>query len=261
MTINTEERILIDAGLSEEQAIVYQALLEKGPQKASSLATWTGIKRSLVYKILSQLDHMGLVETKGGEGTVAIFSPNHPSLLMHIFEQKEKEMAMTKDILNSGLGQLTSKYNLLAGKPNVQFFEGLEGVKKVLEDTLTAPKDTEIYSYADIEAILKYIPKINEEYSNKRENLVIKKRGLVLDTPKAREVIKNYHTEVTETRFIKTPISEFETVIQIYDNKISYITLKQESMIGVIIEDPSIYKIHKALFENLWNLTSEEKTN
>ena len=132
MAINNEERILIDAGLSEEQALVYGALLEKGPQKASNIASWTGIKRSLVYKILEQLDNMGFVEKKGGEGTVAVFSPNHPSLLLSSFEQKEKEMAMTKELITASLGQLTSKFNLLAGKPNVQFFEGKNDYQQIL---------------------------------------------------------------------------------------------------------------------------------
>lgn len=252
--MDKDNTILIQAGLSEEQALVYEALLEKGPQKASPLSTWTGIKRSLIYKILEQLETMGLVEKKGGPGTVAVFSPLHPSLLMHDIERKEKELALAKDMLSNSLGTLSSKYNLIAGKPNVQFYEGIEGIKKVLYDTLTISSEEEIYSYADLEAILKYIPELNTEYSNKRESLKIKKKGLLLDTLKAREVIKDYHTEVTETRFIKSNVTEFETVIQIYRNKISYITLKKDSMVGVIIEDSSIYKIQKAIFETLWEL-------
>ncbi len=42
-----EDQILMQAGLSEEQALTYQALLEKGPQKASDISRWTGGKRGL----------------------------------------------------------------------------------------------------------------------------------------------------------------------------------------------------------------------
>jgi sugar-specific transcriptional regulator TrmB len=257
MNSNNDEKILIEAGLSEEQSAIYSALLDKGPLKAGAIASWTGIKRGLIYKVLDQLKNMGLITEKGGEGTVAVFSPNHPSRLAEIMEQKEKALALAKETVSFSLGALSSKFNLLSGKPNVQFYEGEEGIKKVLEDTLMVPPGTEIYTYADIEAITKYIPEINKDYSNKRESLKIKKRGLVLDTEKAREIIKDYHTDVTETRFIKSDIGEFETVIQIYENKISYITLKNDSMIGVIIEDSSIYKIHKAIFETLWGLIPE----
>lgn len=250
-----EENILIQAGLSEEQSLAYQSLLDKGPQRASDLAKWTGIKRGLIYKVLEQLESMGLVSKNGGVGTVAIFSPAHPSLLLSNIERKEKEIALTKEMLVSSIGSLSSKFNLITGKPNVQFFEGEEGVKKVLDDTLNVPKYTEIYTYADLEAILKYIPNINQVYSDRREKLGIKKKGLLLDSPKVRELIKSYHTETTDTKLIQYNVSEFETIMQIYENKISYITLKENSMIGVIIEDPFIYKMHKNIFEHLWNIT------
>jgi sugar-specific transcriptional regulator TrmB len=257
MNPDNDEKILIEAGLSEEQAAIYSALLDKGPLKAGAIASWTGIKRGLIYKVLDQLENMGLVSKKGGVGTVAVFAPEHPSHLSEMMERKEKLLALAKETVSFSLGALSSKFNLLSGKPNVQFYEGKDGIKKVLEDTLMVPSGTEIYTYADIEAITKYIPEINKDYSNKRESLKIKKKGLVLDTVKAREIIKDYHTEVTETKFIKSDTGEFETVIQIYENKISYITLKNDSMIGVIIEDSSIYKIHKAIFETLWGLTPE----
>lgn len=249
-----DENILIQAGLSEEQALVYQALLDKGPQKASPLAVWTGIKRGLIYKVLEQLETMGLVAKKGGPGTVAIFSPTHPSLLMGNLERKEKELSLAKEMLMHSLGTLSSKYNLITGKPSVQFYEGKEGIEKVLDDTLTN-KDAIIYSYADLEAILKYIPDLNDVYSSKREKMGIHKRGLILDTEKSRQVIKNYHTEVTETKFLKYIAPEFGAVMQIYESKISYITLKNESTIGVIIEDKTIYEMHRALFEHTWNTT------
>lgn len=259
MNQNNDEKILIEAGLSEEQSAVYASLLDKGPLKAGAIASWTGIKRGLIYKVLDQLENMGLITEKGGEGTVAVFSPNHPSRLAEIMEQKEKALALAKETVSFSIGALSSKFNLLSGKPNVQFYEGKDGIKKVLEDTLLVPSGTEIYTYADIEAITKYIPEINEEYSNKREKAGVIKKAFLLDTIKARELIGNYHTKVTETKFIKPDVLEFETVMQIYENKVSYITLKENSMIGVIIEDSSIYKMHKAVFEYFWKITENHQ--
>ena len=100
-----EENILIQAGLSEEQALTYQSLLEKGPLKASDLSKWTGIKRGLIYKVLEQLENIGLVYKQDKTGTVAIFSPSHPSSLLLNIERKEKEMALTKEILVTSIGR------------------------------------------------------------------------------------------------------------------------------------------------------------
>lgn len=252
-----ESNILTELGLTKDEANIYGILLEGGFMPARLVSIKAGLGRPLTYKILDDLIMKELIEKKEVNNKVALFAPVHPKELEKLLEKKKDEIENTKKTLENSIGQMISKYNLSIGKPNVQFFEGIEGIKKVLEDTLMVPSGTEIYTYADIEAITKYIPEINKVYSNKREGLKIKKRGLVLDTIKAREIITNYHTDVTETRFIKSDIGEFETVIQIYENKISYITLKNNSMIGVIIEDSSIYKIHKAIFETLWGLTPQ----
>ncbi len=83
---------------------MYESLLEKGPQKASPLSTWTGIKRGLVYKILEQLENMGLVEKKGGTGTVAVFYPAHPSILLDKMDRDKKNFELAKEIVGAGIG-------------------------------------------------------------------------------------------------------------------------------------------------------------
>ena len=42
--------------------------------------------------------------------------------------------------------------------------------------------------------------------------------------------------------------------MQIYDNKVSYITLSDKEMIGVIIEDKHIYTMNRDLFDFNWEL-------
>jgi len=251
-----EENILIQAGLSEEQAQAYQALLDKGPQRASDLSKWTGIKRGLIYKVLEQLESMSLISKKGGPGTVATFSPSHPSLLLSNVERKEKEIALTKEILSSSIGTLSSKFNLITGKPNVQFFEGKEGVEKVLEDTLNS-KD-EVLTYLDIEIVEKYFKDINDEYVKKREKRGLKKRILAIENDFSIELFKKWSKndsdffKVTNLKMVKTPIENIEGAIQIYENKIGIITISNENLISIIIEDIRINKLFRSMFEALY---------
>jgi len=252
-----ETNILVDLGLTIDEATIYNVLLEGGFMPARTVALRANLGRPLTYKILDDLIVKSVVEKKETGGKISLFAPVHPRELEKLLEKKRTDIENTKRALDESIGQMVSKYNLFIGKPNVQFYEGLDGVKRVLEDTLLVPPETEIYTYADIEAITKYIPEINNEYSEKREKLKIKKKAFLLDTPKSRNLITDYHTPVTETKFINTDILEFETVMQIYENKVSYITLKENSMIGVIIEDASIYKMHKAVFEHFWKTTPE----
>jgi hypothetical protein len=60
------------------------------------------------------------------------------------------------------------------------------------------------------------------------------------------------HLAVTENRFIRTDAAPFQSIMNIYDGKIAYITLRPEKMIGVIIADQYIYEMHRYLFEYLW---------
>jgi hypothetical protein len=50
----------------------------------------------------------------------------------------------------------------------------------------------------------------------------------------------------------------FQSVMQIYDNKVSYITLTDDYLVGIIITDQYIADTHKYLFESLWELSSGE---
>ena len=254
MNTNNDERILVEAGLSEEQSAIYSALLEKGPQKASNIASWTGIKRPLSYKILEQLENIGLVEKKGGAGSVATFSPKHPSNLLTTIEQKEKSLALTKEMLTYSLGQLTSKFNLLSDKPNIQFFEGKEGIKKVALDSTHSK--TDICSFVDTEAVLEIYPDLNSEYVSQRVSTGIKKKIISTDSPTVREAVKNDDKNLTEQRIIKQKI-HFATVVMMYDNKVSFISLDPTKNIGVIIEDENIYKTNKAIFDYIWE-TAEQ---
>ncbi len=251
-----EENLLIQAGLSEEQALTYQTLLEKGPQKASELSKWTGIKRGLVYKVLEQLESMSLVSKGGGKGAVATFSPAHPSLLLSNIERKEKEIALNKEILQSSIGSLASKYNLIIGKPNIQFFEGEEGVQKVLEDTLKTTD--EVLTYLDIEIVEKYFKEINDEYVKKREKKGIKKRLLVVKNDYSNELFQTWHRDnpnffqVTNLKMVTTSLNDIEGAIQIYENKIGIITISNQNLISIIIEDDRINKLFKSMFEALY---------
>lgn len=72
------------------------------------------------------------------------------------------------------------------------------------------------------------------------------------DTQENRFVLEGYHVKITDAKFIPVHAPAFKTVMQIYDGKISYFTLGVEQLVGVIITDPNIYEMHKAIFETLW---------
>jgi len=246
--------LLINLGLTEDEATIYNVLLEGGFMPARAIAIKANIGRPLTYKILDDLIVKRVVEKKEPGKKTSLFSPVHPRELEKLLEKKKTDVENTKKALDESIGQMVSKYNLFIGKPNVQFFEGLEGIQKVALDSLTS--NTDICSFIDTDVVLEKYPDLNKQYVSKRLENNVKKRIISTDSALLREVAKNDDKNFTKQRIVKQKI-HFATIVMIYDNKVSFITLTPEKNIGIIIEDQDIYKTNQAIFDYIWE-TAEQ---
>jgi sugar-specific transcriptional regulator TrmB len=245
-----EKELLINLGLTVDEATIYNVLLEGGFMPARAIAIKASLGRPLTYKILDDLISKGIIEKKEVGNKIALFSPVHPRELEKLIEKKKEAIDNTKKALDDSIGQMISKYNLSIGKPNVQFYEGLDGIKKVALDSLSS--QTDICSFVDTDTLLEIYPDLNKEYVGKRLNNNIKKKIISTDSPIVREIAKTDDKNFTEQRIVNKKI-HFATIVMIYDNKVSYITLDPKKHIGVIIEDPDIYKTNQAIFDYIWD--------
>lgn len=244
------EQSLIHIGLSYPQSLIYEKLIKGGPQKAGKIALNTPFKRGLVYKTLEELVKMELVEKKEYPRKVAIFEAKHPLSLRELAEKKEQKARDAKKALEGMLSSIVSDFNLTSSKPGVSIYEGMEGVKKVIYDTFSSKEV--VYTYADIEMINKYMKKLNDDYAKERDRRGLEKKVLFPDSPYSREYLKTYHRDTTGLGIVKLT-KNFGSIMQIYQDKISYVTLTDEKQIGVIIENKSIYEMHRVLFEFMWS--------
>ncbi|MBA3047058.1 hypothetical protein KKC83_03015 [Patescibacteria group bacterium] len=242
--------IFTQIGLSANEAVVYEYLLKNGESSAGKIIKKTPLKRGVVYNALTALVKKGLASQKTKD-KVAYFSPDHPEKLRDFAEQKESEFKKAKNTLEANLSGIVSDFNLVSGKPGVRYFEGINGLKIVLDDMLTA-KET-ICTFADVEAVVKYMEKLNREHAKKREQLNIMKKIIVIDTLFARNYLKDYHPKVSEFRFIDHLKYPFNSIVEIYDGKVAYISLSTKGIISMIINDKNIYQFNKSLFKFTWN--------
>ena len=249
-----DTKILIELGLTEDEAKIYASLVENGFMPARTVALRVGLGRPLTYKILDDLIKKGIVEKKDTGGKITLFAPIHPSQLKMLLESRKKEIENTEKALEQSIGLMVSKYNLFIGKPNVQFFEGKEGVLQVAYDSLSS--QTDVCSFIDTDVLLTTYPELNKEYVSKRLKNNVKKRIISTDSPIVREAAKYDDKNLTEQRIVKKQI-HFATIVMIYDNKVSFITLDPNKSIGIIIEDPDIYKTNQAIFDYIWD-TAEQ---
>jgi HTH-type transcriptional regulator, sugar sensing transcriptional regulator len=250
---------LKDAGLSGEQAAVYEALLRKGESPAREVALEAKVGRTLGYAVLDQLVAMGLAQKSKRPGSKTLFIPSHPSILEERVLSQQKAAERSALTLKSLLPDLSSMYNLATGRPGVRFYEGEAGQRETLWDSLTSTET--IYTYVDVETVDAYVDDLNKAYVRERQKRGVKKQILSPDTPQARAELRELNDPLTEMRLLpEQDAPQFHTAMQIYDGKVSYLTFTNDIMTGTIINDRAIYTLHRFLFEHQWKHALEKKS-
>jgi sugar-specific transcriptional regulator TrmB len=253
------KELFIDAGLSRHEAEIYDYLLIHGESPASEIIKNTSLKRGVAYLTLDSLAKKSLIienrqapknSKVRNKKEISFYLPEHPEKIRQELEDRENKIKTARKNLEANLPAINSSFNLVSGKPGVRYFEGDKGIKEVIWDTFSSKEI--VYTYADIETINKFIKKINEEYARERDRRGLEKKIIFADTAYSRDYLKTYHLETTNSRIVPG-LSNFYTVMQIYANKISYVTLSDTTKIGVIIENAEIYRTHRALFEQQWD--------
>lgn len=251
--MNMHFPILKDLGLAENEALIYEILLELGPKKASNLVKPSQIARGNVYNVLMQLQTKGLVLVK--EGKHQVYEAVDPAKLRDLLELKLKEAKRLEAAFADTLPSLNSTFNLSTGKPAIQIFEGIDGAKTALYDSLTSK--TEILTYFDVSALRGPMASINKTYVRKRIEKKIDKRIIVADTEEARTFFDQQKTSYTRVAYLKEYPERHATGMEIYDDTISYLTLTDEKRISLLIKDQHMYEMHKQQFDFLWSLATE----
>ncbi len=247
------EEVLEQIGLTKQEALVYETLLNKGSLTATQLDKKTPgkIKRSNVYNILDSLIKKGLVEFKKTKKTT-LFIAESPDNLLNLIDKKEEEIAKIKNEAQVALPQLKSLFDFASKRPGVRIFSGEEGIKKIYLDTLTS--ETPIYALLSISPVKPSIYQwLIQTYVKKRVQQKIK--AYVIATNEKRNIVYKKHDEqfLRETHLIPKKKMPFSMEIDIYDsNKVAFISYKEDELIGIIIESKNVYQTMRAIFETIW---------
>ena len=245
MELNTLKRL----GLSDGELNIYKVLLEQGALPIAELIKKSGLKKGDCYNKTYDLIKLGLVEEINTEKKKH-FSLADPRKLEEVAAGRYQEAGKIKRDVEALLPDIISTYTLTYHAPGTLFFEGEEAMRRVLEDTLTAKG--EVLQFADVNAFTDKYPAINATYVKRRSHLKLHKRVILPDNPGSRSYSRGQRPELLSCRFLPESFPVKDVSMYIYDNKISYLTLQQDRMIGIIIEDPLLAAIHRQLFEFTW---------
>ncbi len=238
---------LIQLGLSKEEAKVYLTVLELGGSFASTIARKSNIPRVNCYYVLESLKDKGLI-TANLKGNVKFFVAEPPQVFVN---QVEENFVRAKKILP----ELLSITNTLAFKPIIRSYEGIEGIKTILDQALEAK--TEILGYTNLEELGNLLPDYLPGYLQKLVKKRIKVRLLSPSTEEAKKFIKkfypkNFSEELIEILFVNPKEFAFENQISIYDNFVAIISLNPDELMGVLMQSGAYARTQKAIFNLSW---------
>jgi len=233
-------------GLLENEISVYIALLELGKGTVSEISRKASINRTTGYDILDRLVAKKLVSISGREPKheyVAESPDQIENLISSELEKRQQELDLARQIIP----ELKSMHNV-AGRPQIRFYEGKEGLQRVYEDTLTSHEP--IRAYASVDDVHAALPGYFPEYYKRRAKKLIPIRGIFTESVASRELAKRDKEELRESAFVSAEKYGFHPEINIYDNKVMIASWREK--LGIIIESAEIADAMKKIYELAW---------
>jgi sugar-specific transcriptional regulator TrmB len=238
---------LTNLGFSDKEASVYLALLELGPSTTTEISRKAGINRTTGYDILESLSNDGLVNPIGKTKTQKFVAENPDKVIIFLENKIKQGEERLKNAYNL-LPELFSIYNT-EEKPKVKYYEGIEKIKEIFNDTLTA--NIEIVGYAvGTDAFEAIGEDYLRDYFKKRIVKNIKVRVIVPDDLDTLKVIAHDKKELRQSLIVPRDKFYFTTETNIYNNKILIISWKEK--FAVLIESKEIADAQKKVFELAW---------
>ena len=238
--------ILIKSGLSENETKVFLVLLELGRGTVTQITRKAGLNRTTGYDILDNLSTKGLVSISGKEPKQEYLAES-PDKIVSLLEKEINEKSEQLKKIKSVLPEMKSLHNV-AGRPRVRFYEGIQGLKDVYEDTLTSHE--EIRAYANVNEMHKALPNYFPEYYKRRTQKDIFIRAIFPANEAGLHRSKEDKNENRESAIVPEDKYYFSPEINIYDNKVMIASWREQ--LGIIIESEEISDAMKKAFELAW---------
>ena len=128
---------------------IYIHSLKIGPATVQEIAKQLKQNRVTVHSAIEQLIQKGLLfETR--KGKKRLVAADDPDSLHRLLQRKENELQIMRTNLEYVTQLLTSIQASDSSRPTVKFYEGVEGFKKMLEETLTAKNECLFFTYVDL---------------------------------------------------------------------------------------------------------------
>lgn len=239
MDISTQ---LKNFGLSKSESAVYMYLLEQGLSSPPQIARGTKIAVTNCYHILQSLTDLHLIVEQSA-GKRKAYLPQDPEALVHMAELKKRSA-------ESLANDLRGIFSLQKNKPRIQYYEGLEQVKKIYLETLSAKK---IYGLGSTKLLSDLSPELYTYYLKQIKDKSIVFHDILSSPSKAKGApeMKEILKAMYEAKFLPPEYGDQPTDLLVWQDSIALITL-EEPIFGTVITSPLIAKTFAIIFDVMW---------
>ncbi|MFZ2832011.1 MAG: helix-turn-helix domain-containing protein [Minisyncoccia bacterium] len=226
-------------GLSKEEAVIYETLLERGQLNMSRLSQLTEIHRPGLYRLVPKMVKKGIVaEVRNGKRTE--YRPCSPNKL-------EPLVKSTQETLENVINDLNTEFSKKMIVPKIETYYGRDGIGHVFMDVVTTlTKGETYYRYSIRKDIHKdFLPK---EYRQIRDDKKLERLAITNEAGAKRKTPKL-------ERFVKILHGDYETfnVTKIvYQHKIAFIDYENE--VACVIFNERMAKMEKEIFMRMYKI-------
>lgn len=251
-------------GLDEIEVQIYLNLLEGVAKTPLDLSRETSINRSRIYRYIARLKEKKLIEESNlGRGLkLNAANPNNLELLIH---EQEFKLSKQKELLPSIVGELTSFPDRMQGEFEIKHYHGLEGLKQMLWNQLSAKKEILLYGYQTKNEV------VGKAFAEKLREEQIRRR---ITTYEIEEEVDpgNFTGKFTYTnvpnwrkyyvpRYLNPRVLKIRQYTSIFNNTVSVLNWESGQRVGVEIINPVYAEMQRQLFWLIWEKIAEKPVN
>lgn len=238
---------LLKLGLTDEEAKLYLSCLEINGGPVSVIARKAGVNRVSAYHTIEKLLRKKLLSQYNRNG-VKCFAPEAPEKLEELMLEKVNVAKML-------LPQLKSLSVSQGFRPKIRFYEGMDGIERVFNESLSS--EGEILGYTNLAQVIDEIPVFFKDYTSKRLKKGIKSRYLSPNTVESVRAIepflpKDFDRNLIEILLVNKDQFPFDNDILIFGNAVGIVSLNPDEQLGLIVESETLSQTMKAVFDLAW---------
>lgn len=254
MNIELITKCLSILRFSKIEVRVYISLLKNGEMTVLQLSRETGIERTKLYRLLDSMMSRGVVVERLDYNKKFLL-PCSTSVLEELAANEIENSSYLAKTLPSFLEGVKDLANI-SQPTTVKFYRGVEGIKQVLWNELSAKDNLCTYSFRVLQEVVseKFFLKWSRE---------VEIRGLTVKDLRSSEFLMSAKSfpalpfKGDLIRYVSPEVLEIPIEMDIYNDTVSIFNWHKGDVYAVEIKDEKLAKMQKQIFNILWEMGKE----